>query len=94
MARQLVAHGHFQVNGGNVNVPSALVDAGDVIVLHESSRKNEAIKMCLDTAKGRGVPSWLELDADNFRGSVKQLPGRDEIQLPIQEQLIVELYSK
>jgi small subunit ribosomal protein S4 len=94
MARQLVAHGHFQVNGGNVNVPSALVDAGDLIVLHESSRKNEAIKMCLDTAKGRGVPSWLELDADNFRGSVKQLPGRDEIQLPIQEQLIVELYSK
>jgi small subunit ribosomal protein S4 len=50
--------------------------------------------MCLDTAKGRGVPSWLELDADNFRGSVKQLPARDEIQLPIQEQLIVELYSK
>jgi small subunit ribosomal protein S4 len=94
MARQLVAHGHFQVNGGNVNVPSALVEAGDVIALHEASRKNEAIKMCLDTAKGRGVPSWLELDADNFRGSVKQLPARDEIQLPIQEQLIVELYSK
>ena len=94
MARQLVAHGHFQINGAGVNVPSALVDAGDVIALHEASRKNEAIKMCLDTAKGRGVPSWLELDADNFRGSVKQLPARDEIQLPIQEQLIVELYSK
>ena len=76
------------------NVASALVDAGDVIQLREGSRKNEAIKMCLDTAKGRGVPSWLELDADNFRGSVKQLPARDEIQLPIQEQLIVELYSK
>ena len=94
MARQLVAHGHFHVNGRKVDVPSALVDANDVVSLRESSRKNEAIKLALDTAKGRGVPSWLELDADGFRGTVKQLPSREEITLPIQEQLIVELYSK
>jgi small subunit ribosomal protein S4 len=94
MARQLVGHGHFQINGSKVDVPSALVAAGDVVSLREPSRKNEAIKICLDTAKGRGVPSWLELDADNFRGTVRQLPTREEITIPIQEQLIVELYSK
>jgi small subunit ribosomal protein S4 len=94
MARQLVAHGHFTINGRKVTIPSALVDAGDVIALKETSRKNEAIKSCLDTAKGRGVPSWLELDADRFLGTVKQAPSREDIALPIQEQLIVELYSK
>jgi small subunit ribosomal protein S4 len=94
MARQLVAHGHFLVNGAKVDIPSALVEAGDMVTLKESSRKNEAIKICLDTAAGRGVPGWLELDSENFRGSVKQLPSREEITLPIQEQLIVELYSK
>ncbi len=94
MARQLVGHGHFLRNGEKVDIPSALVEAGDVITLRESSRKNEAIKACLDTAKGRGVPGWLELDADNFRGTVRQLPTREEITMPIQEQLIVELYSK
>lgn len=94
MARQLVVHGHFQRNGEKVDIPSALVEAGDVIALRESSRKNEAIKACLDTAKGRGVPGWLELDADSFRGTVRQLPTREEITMPIQEQLIVELYSK
>jgi len=94
MARQLVAHGHFTINGRKVTVPSALVKAGSVVALRESSRKNEQIKICLDTAKGRGVPPWLELDADQFQGSVKQLPSRDEIVIPIQEQLIVELYSK
>ena len=65
-----------------------------MVSLRESSRKNELIKICLDTAKGRGVPSWLELDADGFQGTVKQMPARDEIVMPIQEQLIVELYSK
>jgi small subunit ribosomal protein S4 len=94
MARQIVAHGHIVVNGRKVDVPSALVGAGAVVTLKEGSRKNEAIKICLDTAKGRGVPAWLELDADNFRGTVKQLPVRDDITMPIQEQLIVELYSK
>jgi small subunit ribosomal protein S4 len=93
-ARQLVAHGHILVNGSRVDIPSSLVKAGAVISLKEESRKNELIKMCLDTAKGRGVPGWLDLDADRFQGTVRQLPNREDIALPIQEQLIVELYSK
>ena len=94
MARQLVAHGHIQVDGRKLSVPSALVKPGNVVTLREKSRKNEQIKICLDTAKGRGVPGWLEVDADQFQGTVRQLPARDEIVMPIQEQLIVELYSK
>ncbi len=94
MARQLVSHGHIQVDGRKVTIGSSLVRPGSVIALREKSRKNEQIKICLDTAKGRGVPSWLELDADQFQGTVKQLPSREEITMPIQEQLIVELYSK
>ena len=94
MARQLVSHGHIQVNGRKMSVPSALVKPGNIVALREKSRKNEQIKICLDTAKGRGVPAWLELDADQFQGTVRQLPTRDEILMPIQEQLIVELYSK
>jgi len=93
-ARQLVAHGHILVNGKRVDIPSSLVKAGAVVSLKEESRKNELIKMCLDTAKGRGVPGWLDLDADRFQGTVRQLPNREDIALPIQEQLIVELYSK
>jgi small subunit ribosomal protein S4 len=93
-ARQLVAHGHIRVNGRKIDIPSALVKAGAVVSLKEDSRNNEIIKMCLDTAKGRGVPAWLDLDADRFQGTVKQLPNREDITLPIQEQLIVELYSK
>jgi small subunit ribosomal protein S4 len=94
MARQLVSHGHIQVDGRKMSVPSALVKPGSVIALREKSRQNEQVKICVDTAKGRGVPAWLELDADQFRGTVRQLPERDEILMPIQEQLIVELYSK
>jgi small subunit ribosomal protein S4 len=94
MARQLVTHGHIQVNGRKMSVPSALVKPGSVVALREKSRKNEQVKICVDTAKGRGVPAWLELDADQFQGTVRQLPARDEILMPIQEQLIVELYSK
>ena len=94
MARQLVSHGHIQVNGRKMSIPSALVKPGNVVALREKSQKNEQVKICVDTAKGRGVPAWLELDADQFRGTVRQLPARDEILMPIQEQLIVELYSK
>jgi small subunit ribosomal protein S4 len=94
MARQLVSHGHFTVDGRKVDIPASLVQPGNQIVLREGSRKNESIRICLDTASGRGVPAWLELDAVNFKGTVKQLPARDHITLPIQEQLIVELYSK
>ena len=94
MARQLVSHGHFEVDGRRVDIPSSQVRPGAVITLREKSRKNEAIKICLDTATGRGVPPWLELDAVQFKGTVKQLPTREDIAMPIQEQLIVELYSK
>jgi small subunit ribosomal protein S4 len=94
MARQLVAHGHFQVDGRKVDIPSAQVKPGSVVTLREKSRKNEEIKICLDTAAGRGVPPWLELEATEFKGTVKQLPTREDITMPIQEQLIVELYSK
>jgi small subunit ribosomal protein S4 len=94
MARQLVSHGHILVDDRKLDVASALVKPGSVVSLRESSRKNEQIKICLDTAQGRGVPSWLELDAEQFRGTVKQVPSREEITMPIQEQLIVELYSK
>ena len=94
MARQLVSHGHIQVNGRKMTVPSALVKTGGVVALREKSLKNEQIKICVDTAKGRGVPAWLDLDADQFQGTIRQLPARDEILMPIQEQLIVELYSK
>ena len=94
MARQLVSHGHIQVNGRKVDIPSSLVRPGAVITLQEKSRKNEAIQICLDTAQGRGIPGWLELDPENFRGTVNQMPAREDITMPIQEQLIVELYSK
>ena len=94
MARQLISHGHIQVNGRKLTIGSAQVRPGNVIALREKSRKNEQVKICLDTAKGRGVPSWLELDADQFQGTVKQLPTREDVSMPVQEQLIVELYSK
>jgi len=94
MARQLVAHGHLTVDGRKVDIPSALVKPGSVVALREKSRKNEAVKICLDTAAGRGVPAWLELESERFMGTVKQLPTREDITMPIQEQLIVELYSK
>ncbi|MCC6641949.1 MAG: 30S ribosomal protein S4 [Deltaproteobacteria bacterium] len=93
-ARQLVLHGHFQVNGRKAAIPSMLVKAGMVIVLKESSRQIARIVGALDTLERRSVPSWLEIDKDNFAGVVKAMPVREEITLPIQEQLIVELYSR
>jgi len=93
-ARQLVRHNHIQVNGRKVNIPSFLVSVNDVITLKEKSRKVEVINDSLDAVVRRGVPSWLELDKDNYKGTVKGLPDRQEITMPIQEQLIVELYSK
>ncbi len=93
-ARQLVNHGHFQVNGHKVDIPSYQVRQGDVIELREKSRRNAIIQGNLDTAQGRGIPRWLELDAQNFKGTVVDLPRREDITMPIQENLIVELYSK
>ncbi len=93
-ARQLVSHGHFNVGGRKVDVPSFQVVKGDFVELREGSRKNALIQANLDTAQGRGIPPWLELDGTNFRGRVVNMPRRDDIQLPITESLIVELYSK
>ena len=93
-ARQMVRHNHFLVNNRKVNIASYQVSVGDLITLKEKSRKNVLIADNLEGAARRGVPSWLELDAANFQGTVKALPNREEITMPIQEQLIVELYSK
>jgi small subunit ribosomal protein S4 len=93
-ARQLVRHGHIEVAGRKINIPSYQVKKGDVIQVREKSRKNEQIRQAVETAAGRGVPSWLELNAEQFRGTVQDVPKREDIRLPIQEQLIVELYSK
>lgn len=93
-ARQFVRHGHFKVNGRKVNIPSFLIKKGDVIELREKSKKVLPILESLETVARRGVPPWLELDKENFRGVVKALPTRDDITMPIQEQLVVELYSK
>jgi len=93
-ARQLVRHGHVQVNGRKVSIPSFQVKVGMEIALREKTRANVQVADALDTAQGRGVPPWLELDVENFRGKVVALPTREDIRLPIQEQLIVELYSR
>jgi small subunit ribosomal protein S4 len=93
-SRQVVRHGHFLVNGRKVNIPSFLVKAGDVVELREKSRKIPSVNEALDAVVRKGIPAWLELDRGNFRGAVKAIPGRADIQEPIQEQLIVELYSK
>ena len=93
-SRQMVRHGHFLVGGRKVNIPSFLVRPGDGIELREKSRKNPSVNESLDAVVRKGIPPWLELDRENFRGAVKALPSRAEIREPIQEQLIVELYSK
>lgn len=93
-ARQLVRHNHFLVNQSKVNIASYLVKPGDVIELREKSKKVVRILEALEGVARRGVPQWLELDKDLMKGSVKGLPTREDITLPIQEKLIVELYSK
>ncbi len=93
-ARQLVRHKHILVNGKRVDIPSFQVSVDDVISLKEKSRANAGIIDNLEAVVRRGVPSWLELDKDNFKATVKALPNREEITMPIQERLIVELYSK
>lgn len=93
-ARQLVTHNHFLVNQSKVNIPSYLVKPGDVIEVREKSKKMARIMEALEGVERRGVPQWLELDKENMKGVVKALPTRDDITIPIQEKLIVELYSK
>jgi small subunit ribosomal protein S4 len=93
-ARQLVRHGHFTLNGRKVTIPSIQVKTGDTVELREKSRKVASINESLEAVVRRGIPQWLELDKGAFKGSVKTLPVREDITMPIQEQLIVELYSK
>ena len=93
-ARQLVRHGHFTVNGRSTNVPSYSVTAGEVIAVRRSSAQNPAIVYAMEEVKGRGIPEWLALDAENLSGSLTAPPTREQLNLPVQEQLIVELYSK
>jgi small subunit ribosomal protein S4 len=93
-ARQLVRHGHIEVNGRKLNIPSYQARKNDAIQVREKSRKNDQIRLAIETASGRGLPAWLELQPEQFRGTVRDLPKREDVRLPIQEQLIVELYSK
>ena len=93
-ARQLVRHNHFMVSGKPVNIPSYLIKLGDDVQVREGSRKVERILEAMETVARRGVPQWLELDKANFKGVVKTLPTREELTMPVREQLVVELYSK
>jgi small subunit ribosomal protein S4 len=93
-ARQLVRHNHFTVNGKKTNIPSFMVKPGDVISLVEKSKNNQDINDSLAAVERRGIAQWLELEKDNFKGLVKNLPVREDIALPIQENLIVEFYSR
>lgn len=93
-ARQWVSHCHVLVNGDLVNIPSYNVKAGDVVSIHQKSRENVTIKAALESVDRRGVPHWIELDKDNFQAKIKDSPARADITMPMNEQLIVELYSK
>ena len=93
-ARQIVDHKHVLVNGKCVNIPSYLVKAGDTVEIREKSKSAQRYKDILEVTAGRMVPAWLESDQENLKGVVKELPTRDEIDVPVNEMLIVELYSK
>jgi len=90
----LVRHGHVLVNGKKVDIPSYQVKIGDVIEIAEGSRKLDRINLSLDGLDRRGFPEWLELDRENYRGVIKKLPAREDVTIPIEEQLIVEFYSR
>ncbi|HLG22773.1 MAG TPA: 30S ribosomal protein S4 [Candidatus Manganitrophaceae bacterium] len=93
-ARMLIRQNHFAVNGKTVNIPSCLVDINDAVEVKEGSRGLLPIQSALEQIEGRGIPAWLELDKTRFRGTVKALPTKEEIALPVNEQLVVELYSR
>ena len=93
-ARQIVGHKHVLVNGKCVNIPSYLVSAGDAIEIREKSKSSQRYKDILEVTGGRLVPEWLEADQENLKGTVKVVPSRDMIDVPVNEMLIVELYSK
>ncbi|WP_028845683.1 30S ribosomal protein S4 [Thermodesulfovibrio thiophilus] len=93
-ARQMVRHGFFMINGKKVNIPSYLVRPGDIIDITQAGRELEAIKENLALAEQRGLPVWIEINIEEMKGKFVRLPEKEEIQLPVQEQLIVEFYSK
>ena len=93
-ARQLVGHGHFEVNGSRVDIASYLLKAGDVVTICEKSRGSEKIKAVLEANSARPVPQWIDVNRDAFSAKVINLPNRDQIDAPVEEQLIVEFYSK
>ena len=93
-ARQIVGHRHVLVNGKIVNIPSYLIKAGDTIEIKERAKSSERYKEVLEMTSGRIVPTWLESDKENLKGAVKALPSREEIDVPVDELQIVELYSK
>lgn len=93
-ARQMVQHSHFLVNGRKVNIPSFQVKIGDAVEVRERSKKIQLIQDSLDAVVRRGVPQWLDLEKDNLKGVIKGLPVREDLTMPMQEQLVVELYSK
>lgn len=93
-ARQLVRHGHFQVNGRKVNIPSFLIRVGDVIEVRDKSKESPRVKELMERAADRTPPAWLEYEADQGKGRVVAFPSRDQIDVPVQEHLIVELYSR
>ena len=93
-ARQLVNHGQFAVNGHKVDIPSYLVKAGDVITVRENKKDNGAIKANIEVNSARPVPAWLELNSENLSGKVIRLASREDVDIPVEEHLIVELYSK
>jgi len=92
--RHFVRHGHFTVNGNKVDIPSFQVNINDVVEVREKSRKMQGISDSLDAVVRRGVPQWLDLEKENMKGVVKSFPVREDLTMPIQEQLVVELYSK
>jgi len=92
--RHFVRHNHFKVNGKKVNIPSYRVKSGDVISVVESSKTIQSIVDSLEAVVRRGIPQWLELDKENMKGTVKGFPVREDLTMPMQEQLVVELYSK
>ena len=93
-ARQIVGHKHLLVNGKKVNIPSYLVKAGDVIELTEKAKGLQRYKEIVEVTAGRLVPEWMDVDLENFKGTIKELPTREMIDVPVDEMLIVELYSK
>jgi small subunit ribosomal protein S4 len=93
-ARQLVRHGHFRVNGRKAQIPSMQLRPGDAVTLRERSQKVDRITSALDALEGKSVPQWLEIEKAEFKGVVRSMPTREDVTMPIQEQLIVELYSR